>query len=61
MGFVNWLQNAYYWIWGTPMLVAVLGSGLWFTVISGFFHFRHAGHCFRETFGKMLKRTREKD
>lgn len=53
---IEWMQNAYYWIWGTPMLIAVLGSSLWFTIASGGFQFRHFTHFFKETFGKMLSK-----
>lgn len=56
MEIIDWMRNAYYWIWGTPMLVAVLGSSLWFTVASGFFQFRHFGHFLKQTFGKMLSK-----
>ena len=56
MSVIDWMRNAYYWIWGIPMLVAVLGSGLWFTCASGLFQFKHFGHFFRETFGKLLSK-----
>lgn len=51
--FVEWLVNQ---LWGTPLIVLVLGSGLFFTVVSGFFQFRRFRHVLSETFGKLRKK-----
>lgn len=44
------------WLWGLPLIVTILFTGLFFTVLSGFFQFRFFGHIMRETFGKMFKK-----
>ncbi len=33
------------WIWGMPLLVLLLGGGLFFLIYSGFIPFRHIGHA----------------
>ncbi len=33
------------WIWDTPLLVLLLGGGLFFLIYSGFIPFRHIGHA----------------
>jgi len=47
------------WIWGTPMLVLLVGGGLFLTISLGFFQFRYFGYIIKQTFGKILsKETR---
>lgn len=41
-------------LWGTPMLVIVLGCGLFYTVYTKFFIIRHLGHALKHTLGKSL-------
>lgn len=49
------------WLWGTPLIVAIIGIGVFFTIFSGFFQFRFLGHIFKQTFGKMLKKDKDDD
>ncbi len=42
------------WIWGIPMLVLLVGGGLFLTVRLGFFQVRYMPHILRQTFGKMF-------
>lgn len=44
------------WMWGPPLLVLMMGTGLYFTFKSGFFQFRHFGHIMKETFGSLFKK-----
>jgi alanine or glycine:cation symporter, AGCS family len=41
-------------LWGTPLIVTILGTGIFFTIFSGFFQFRFFGHIFKQTFGKLI-------
>lgn len=42
-------------LWGTPMTVALVGTGLYLGIRFGFrYNFRKVGFNFRNTFGKMF-------
>ena len=44
-------------LWGTPMTVALVGTGLYLGIRFGFrYNFRKIGFNFRNTFGKMFKK-----
>lgn len=47
------------WIWGIPMLIILVGGGIFLTVRLGFFQFTHFGYIMRQTFGKMFKKSVE--
>lgn len=53
---ITFLQNAVGFLWGTPLIVLVLGSGALFTIGTGFFQFRHFGHFMARTFGSLFKK-----
>ena len=38
IAFLNWLDGV---LWGLPLIVLMIATGLYFTVRSGFFQFRH--------------------
>ena len=44
------------WLWGVPLIVTILGTGLYFTISTGFFQFAKFGHIIKETFGSILKK-----
>ncbi len=44
------------WLWGTPLIVTILATGLYFTFGTKFFQFSHFGHIWKQTFGKLIKR-----
>ncbi len=44
------------WVWGWPMLVVLLGTGLVLTVLTGAVQFRRLGFALREVLGKVAKR-----
>ena len=54
MWFLNFVEQLVNWIWGTPLIVLILGSGLFFTLISGFFQFRHPLYIFKNTVGRIF-------
>ena len=44
-------------LWGTPMTVALVGTGLYLGIRFGFrYNFRKVGFNFRNTFGKMFRK-----
>ena len=45
-------------VWGLPMLVLLIGTGLFLTIRCGFLQFRKFGFAMRNTFGKMFARKR---
>lgn len=47
------------WIWGIPMLVILLGGGIFMTIRLGFFQFTHFGYIMKQTFGKMFSKKTE--
>ena len=51
---INSVINEFIWV--KIGLVALLGTGLYLTVISGFFQVRHIGLWFKTTLGQILKR-----
>ena len=40
-------------LWGPPMIIAIMGCGILLTVRSKFFVFRYFGLIFRKTLGSM--------
>ena len=53
MAFVEMLVG---WIWGVPLIVTILGIGIYLTVATGFYQFAKFPHIMKETFGKLVKR-----
>ena len=51
--FLNWLNGV---LWGLPLIVLMVVTGLYFTVRSGFFQFRHFGYIMKHTAGKMFSK-----
>ena len=49
--FLGWLDGV---LWGTPLLVLILGTGTYFTIRSKFFQVRHFGFIMKNTFGKIF-------
>ncbi len=55
INFLNWLDGV---LWGLPLIVLMVATGLYFTVRSGFFQFRHFGRIWRHTIGTVFDRTK---
>lgn len=45
------------WIWGTPMLVVLVGGSIFLTLRLGFVQFRYFPFAMKETFGKIFKKS----
>src|SRR5690625_3969483 len=43
-------------IWGLPMMLFLLGGGIFLTFRLGFFQFRYFPHIIKNTFGKMFSK-----
>jgi hypothetical protein len=46
----TWLNGI---VWGPPMLILLMGTGLLLTIITGAIQFRHVGTAMREVLGKL--------
>lgn len=49
-GFVNGI------VWGIPMLILIIGTGIYMTVRTRFFQIKHAGHVGSQTIGGVFKK-----
>jgi len=56
MWLLNFVEQLVNWIWGTPLIILILGSGFFFTTISGFFQFRHFWYIMSNTIGRIFSR-----
>lgn len=54
--FLNWLDGV---LWGLPLIVLMVVTGLYFTVRSGFFQFRYFGYTMKRTAGRIFKQKEE--
>ena len=48
-------------VWGIPMMVLILGVGVYLSVRCGFPQFRHFGHIIKNTLGSAFEKTEKKD
>lgn len=52
--FINKLDG---WLWGTPLIVLMFGTGLFLTIRSGFFQIRYFGWIFKRTIGTVFQKS----
>ena len=45
------------WLWGLPLIVLVVGSGIILSLVTGFIVYRKFGFVLKNTFGKMFHKT----
>lgn len=57
MGFIDFVDAANGIIWGMPLMVLLLGTGILLTIGSGFFQFAHFGWIMKSTFGSITKKN----
>jgi AGCS family alanine or glycine:cation symporter len=50
------MTNLAAWLWGWPIIIIMLGTGLIYTIASKGFQFRYLGYAIGQTFGKVLKK-----
>ena len=48
-------------VWGFPMIILLLGVGMWLTFGSGLVQFRRFGYAMKNTLGKLFQRTKTDD
>ena len=54
INFLNWLDGV---LWGLPLVVLMVVTGVYFTVRSGFFQFRYFGRIWSHTIGTLFRRN----
>jgi AGCS family alanine or glycine:cation symporter len=53
---LEWERTLNGYVWGGPMIVLLVGTGILLTVLTGFVQFRRLGFALREVLGKMFSR-----
>jgi len=48
------------WGWGLPILIILIGGGIWLTIACDFVQFKHLGKMFKMTIGEAFKPGRDK-
>ena len=48
-------------VWGLPMMILILGVGVYLSVRTRFIQFRHFGHIMKNTAGKAFEKTEKKE
>lgn len=56
INFLNWLDGV---LWGLPLIVLMVVTGIYFTVRSGFFQFCHFGWIMNHTIGQIFKKKED--
>lgn len=54
IAFLDWLNSI---LWGVPLIALMLLTGLYFTIRSGFFQFRHFGWILKHTVGTITQKN----
>lgn len=54
---VSLLGNIRDWVWGPPLLLLLLGTGFYLTVILKGFQFRHLGYAFKQVLAEQKKNS----
>lgn len=57
MGFMDIIDTLNYYLWGMPLMVVLIGTGLILTLGSGFYQFAHFGWIMKSTFGSITKKN----
>ena len=47
-------------VWGIPMMILIIGTGLYFTIRTGFLQFSKFGYAMKNTIGKCFKKVEAK-
>lgn len=56
--FLNWLDGI---LWGLPLIVLMVATGLYFTIRSGAFQFTYFGHILKKTGGTLFSKEKSAD
>ena len=46
------------WLWGPPLLILLVGGGIFLTIRLGFFQIRYFPYIMKQTFGKMFSKNK---
>ena len=46
------------WLWGPPLLILLVGGGIFLTLRLGFFQIRYFPYIMNQTFGKMFSKNK---
>ncbi|MRX73385.1 amino acid carrier protein [Bacillus lacus] len=57
---MNWVENISTWLWGPPLIILLLVTGIYLTFLLGFFQFRYPLYIFQQTFGSVFKKPKGK-
>lgn len=55
--FTQFISNITGIVWGLPMILLLLGGGIYLTFRLGFIQFRHLPHILKQTFGKIFSKS----
>jgi alanine or glycine:cation symporter, AGCS family len=47
------------WLWGLPLIITILATGIFLTLASGFFQFRFFTYALRQSLAKILRRAED--
>ena len=47
-------------VWGLPMMILIMGVGIYLSIRCGFPQFRHFAHIMKNTLGKAFEKTEKK-
>lgn len=56
-GFTGVIAKLTEFIWGIPIMLILIGGGMFLTVRLGFFQFRYLPHILKQTFGKIFSKS----
>ncbi|SFE12364.1 alanine or glycine:cation symporter, AGCS family [Lentibacillus persicus] len=57
--FTAFISNLTNFVWGLPMIILLMGGGVYLTVRLGFFQFTQLPHIMKQTFGKILAKNND--
>lgn len=56
----SFMENLVSYLWGLPLILTILVTGIYFTIRSGFFQLRFFTHIFSHTIGSVIKNKKDK-
>ena len=57
LAFYNAVSAFTNWVWSLPVLVILIGGGLFLTIMCDFVQFKHFGAAMKQVLGNMFKGT----
>ncbi|MGG4110550.1 sodium:alanine symporter family protein [Bacillus subtilis] len=53
-----WIEHISDWLWGPPLIILLMGTGLYFTILLKGFQFRYPLYIFKQTIGSVGKKPK---